>query len=122
MRFFNLLGVIAVLGVGYHFYQGGFEFAAADDPVAASDAVAIRQRLVALGRAQWEYHAEHSRYATLEELESSGDLPGGLVQRGYGFSGTASATAFRITAEPIGEERADWPTLEITEALKVVEK
>ena len=40
----------------------------------------------------------------------------------YTLTANVTATGFTITATPTAEDKADWPTLEITEAMQVTEK
>jgi len=123
MRFLkNLLGLLLTLGAGYIMYQRDVADGSVGDPPAAIDTSPVRERLMTIGKAEWEFNAEHGTYATLEELASNDQLSGGPVQYGYHFVATANTTSFRITATPIDEDMADWPTLEIDETLRVIEK
>ena len=122
MRAFGILGVIIVLGVGFWFYQRSLEDLPEGSPQEQIDTVAIRQRLLTIAQTERQYQASHGKYATLEQLASDNLLPGGTEQRGYSFSADISSTGFTITATPTAEDKADWPTLEITEAMQVTEK
>ncbi len=67
--------------------------------------------------------ATHGKYATLEQLSEDSLLPGGTEQRGYTFTAEVNgATGFTITATPTDNDKDDWPTLEITELMKVTER
>ena len=122
VHFFNVLGLAVILGVGYVLYQRDVADGMVGDPIAERDTTAVEERLVTLAKAQWQFHAEHSTYATLEELASNDQLQGGPVQFGYHFIATPSATGFHITAVPIDADMADWPTLEIDETMGVTEQ
>jgi len=118
----NLLGLLLTLGVGYIMYQRDVADGSVGDPPAAIDTTAVQERLITIAKAQWQFHVEHNTYATLEELASNDQLQGGPVQYGYHFIATPSGTGFHITATPIDEDMADWPTLEIDETLHITER
>jgi hypothetical protein len=120
--FSNLLGLLLTLGAGYIMYQRDVADGSIGDPPAAIDTTPVRERLMNIGKAEWEFNAEHGTYATLEELASNDQLYGGPVQYGYHFVATANATSFLITATPVDEDMAGWPTLEIDETLRIIEK
>jgi hypothetical protein len=123
MRIFGILGVVIVLCVGFLVYQRSIADISEDgSPQEQIDTVAIRQRLLTIAQAERQYQASNGKYATLEQLASDNLLPGGTEQRGYSFSADISSTGFTITATPAAEDKADWPTLEITEAMQVTEK
>jgi len=123
MRIFGILGVVIVLCVGFLVYQRSTADISEDgSPQEQIDTVAIRQRLLTIAQTERQYQASHGKYATLEQLASDNLLPGGTEQRGYSFSADISSTGFTITATPTAEDKADWPTLEITEAMQVTEK
>ena len=86
------------------------------------DTVAIRQRLLTIAQTERQYQATNGKYATLEQLAEDSLLPGGTEQRGYTYSAVITGTGFTITATPTAAEKAEWPTLEITETMQVVEK
>lgn len=121
MRIFGLLSVVIVLGVGFYLYQPSAELPGGS-PQQQIDTVAIRQRLLAIGQTERQYHATNGKYATLEQLASEDLLPGGTTQRGYAFTATIAEAGFTITATPTDRDKAEWPTLQITEAMQVVEK
>lgn len=123
MRFLGLIGVLIVLGVGYLVYerslaQSGIE----GSPQEQIDTTAIRQRLLTIAQTERQYQASNGKYATLEELGRENLLPGGTEQRGYTFEIEIAGNGFTITATPTDEDKADWPTLEITEAMQVTER
>jgi hypothetical protein len=121
-HFFNVLVLVIILGTGYVMYQRDVADGMVGDPIPASDTTAVEERLTTIAKAEWQYHAEHGTYATLEELASNDQLQGGPVQFGYHFVATPSATGFHIAAIPIDEDMADWPTLEIDERMEVTEQ
>jgi len=123
MRVFGILGVVIVLCAGFFFYQRSIAEVSEDgSPQEQTDTTAIRQRLLTIGQTERQYQATNGKYATLEQLASDNLLPGGTEQRGYTFTASITATGFTITATPTAEDKADWPTLEVTESMQVTEK
>ena len=122
MRIFGILGVVIVLCVGLVLYQRSIADIPEGSPEQQIDTTAIRQRLLAIGQTERTYQASNGKYATLEQLAGDNLLPGGTEQRGYTFSASITGTGFTITATPTAEDKADWPTLEVTETMQVTEK
>ena len=122
MRVFGLLGVVIVLCVGLYLYQQNIQEIPEGNPQQQIDTVAIRQRLLAIGKTERQYQVTNGKFATLEELEAADMLPGGKEQRGYTYSAEVSATDFTITATPTAADKADWPTLTIDNTMQVKEQ
>jgi type IV minor pilin ComP (DNA uptake receptor) len=124
MRIFGLIALLVVLGCGFYIYQRSATDALGDtSPQEQIDTTAIRQRLITIGQTEKQYMATHGAYATLEQLSNDNLLPGGTEQRGYTFTAEVNGgTGFTITATPTGDGKEDWPTLEITELMKVTER
>ena len=123
MRIFGILGVVIVLCAGFFVYQRSIEdVSEGGSPQEQIDTTAIRQRLLTIAQTERQYQAANGKYATLEQLAGDNLLPGGTEQRGYTLTANVTATGFTITAAPSAEGKADWPTLEITEAMQVTEK
>ncbi|MDO8678494.1 MAG: type IV pilin protein [Acidobacteriota bacterium] len=124
MRIFGLVGLLVVLGCGFYIYQRSATSTLGDtSPQEQIDTVTIRQRLLTIGQTEKQYMATHGKYATLAQLSHDNLLPGGIEQRGYTFSAEVNgATGFTITATPTDDDKEDWPTLEITESMKVTER
>jgi len=122
MKFFGLVAVVIVLGVGLFMYQRSIEQLPGDSPQEQIDTVAIRQRLLAIAQTERQYQASNGKYATLEQLEDDDLLPGGTEQRGYTFSAEIGANGFTITATPTADDKTEWPTLSINESMTVTEQ
>jgi hypothetical protein len=123
MRTFGILGVVIVLCAGFFVYQRSIdEISEGGSPQEQIDTTAIRQRLLTIAQTERQHHASNGKYATLEQLADDDLLPGGTEQRGYTFTASISSNGFTITATPTAQGKADWPTLEITEAMQVTEK
>ena len=122
MKFFGLIAVVVVLGVGLFMYQRSLAQLPGDSPQEQIDTVAIRQRLLTIAQTERQYQACNGKYATLAQLEDDNVLPGGIEQRGYTYSAEIGANGFTITATPTAEDKADWPTLSVNESMTVVEQ
>ena len=123
MRIFGILGVVIVLCVGFFVYQRSVaDISEGGSPQEQIDTVAIRQRLLTIAQTERQYQASNGKYATLEQLADENLLPGGTEQRGYTFTDSIRSNGFTITATPTAEDKAGWPTLEVTEAMQVTEK
>jgi Type IV minor pilin ComP, DNA uptake sequence receptor len=123
MRIFGILGVVIVLCAGFFIYQRSIDEISEDgSPQEQIDTTAIRQRLLTIAQTERQYQASNGKYATLEQLEDDDLLPGGTEQRGYTFTASVRSTGFTITATPTADDKADWPTLEVTELMQVTEK
>ena len=124
MRVLAIVGVLAVLSVGYFVVQQSVSGAPDQaSPEEQIDVVSIRQQLLTIGQAQRQYLATHGEYATIEQLAQDDLLPGGAEVRGYVFSAVPAGTrGFTVTAIPTDAEMRDWPVLEIDETMQVVEQ
>lgn len=123
MRIFGFIAVLIVLGVGFFMYQRSVaDLPGGESATAQIDTTAIRQRLLTIAQTERQYQASNGKYATLEQLASDNLLPGGTEQRGYTFTASITSTGFTITATPTADDKEDWPTLEVTETMQVVEK
>ena len=124
MKIFGILSLLIVLCAGFFMYQRSVTSLPAGESLTAQiDTTAIRQRLLTIAQTERNYLASNGRYATLEQLTNDDLLPGGTEQRGYTFTAVVNgSTGFTITATPTDEDKQDWPTLEITESMKVTER
>ena len=124
MRIFAILGLVLALGAGYFLYQrSATGLPAGESPMEQIDTVAIRQRLLTIAQTERQYQAANGTYATLEQLSQENLLSGGTEQRGYRFTAVVNGSAgFTITATPVDANKAGWPTLVVTDSMKVTEK
>jgi hypothetical protein len=124
MRSLGLIGVILVLGVGYFVLQRSATTGTdRGSPQEQIDVVSIRQRLLVIGQAERQYLASHGVYGTLDQLAQEDLLPGGADERGYVFTAQVSGSRqFSITATPVDPQKAEWPTLEVDESLRLTER
>ena len=123
MRAVGLISVVIVLCVGFVIYQrSAVEVAPNGSPQEQIDVAAIRQRLLTIAQTERQYQASNGKYATLEELAGAELLPGGTEQRGYTYTAQIRSAGFTITATPTDSAKTGWPTLEITEAMTVMQR
>lgn len=119
-----IVGLVLALGGGlFAFQQSVSRSPAQAPPQQTVDVVGIRQALLAMGQAERRYMVAHSTYGTLEQLAREDLLPGGTDRRGYAFDAVVSgADHFTITATPTNADKAEWPTLAITESMEVSQR
>lgn len=123
MRAFGMIGLLAVLAVGYYIYSAQIRQTPDHTPPARQiNRVAVRQDLLSLAEAERIYMATHGRYAGLEELRRSGEvnpLPAG--RQGYVYEDEVDGAAhFRITAKPV-DDSSELPTLSIDETMQIAQ-
>src|SRR5438105_2836377 len=113
LGFISLLIVMAV--VVYLYMKNtvavapGAETGAAS-PRAIIDTTGVKNDLIAMAQAERRYFATNSKYASLDELKSNGDMsvsPGGRAN--YSYDATYSDTDFHITATYHGPEANNVP-------------
>ena len=122
-----VIGLVLALGVGYFAVGRSVANSSGQAPPQEQiDVVAIRRSLLTVGQAERQFLVAHGSYGTLAELAQERLLPGGLAsinQRGYVFTDAVDGDhGFTITAVPTDPNRADWPTLAITEFQEVVQR
>jgi hypothetical protein len=95
----------------------------APPPQEQIDVTGIRAELLTIGQAERQYFAEHSQYASLDDLRSEKLLAADPNRRGYVFSADVDADrGFTVTAAPTDANKANWPTLSIDQTLQVREE
>ena len=120
---FGIVGLVAVLGVGWYIYS--LEAVPAEPggtPVALIDTVGIKNDLLGLAQCERYYLAAHGRYGDMDQLRQAGDLnpfPGDN-RRGWDYEiETEGAAHFRVTAKPSDPLRSELPTLSIDETMRI---
>jgi len=117
-------------GVGLFIYRAEFtgkNGAAANmgtnNPRAVVDVTGVEADLTAMAQAERGLLAQNGRYATLEELESSGNVQEGRTKGrfGYTYSVESSEHSFTITAKYSGPATG-MPTLSIDETMQIARK
>ena len=95
----GLLVVALIAGLFYKFYFAQGSSAGTTTPAQTIDIVGVKNDLLSIGQAERVYQAEHSSYATIDQLVSSGDLSMQKSGRdGYTYSAEASSNSFRVIA------------------------
>jgi hypothetical protein len=98
----SIASLVIVLLIGlfvYRTYLTSSSSAAVANPTQTIDVVGVKNDLIAIGQAERVYQAEHSSYASLDELVSSGAMALKKTGRdGYTYDVTTSADGFTVTA------------------------
>ena len=121
----TLVGLLIVVGAGYVVYQNAATQGSVGHapPQEQIDLIGVRADLLAIGAAEAMYLVEHGSYATLEELVASDMLTGGTERRGYTFAVAVNGSrGYAVTARPSQADRMGWPTLEMDETRRIVER
>lgn len=109
-RFFGLIAVGIVMGVGAYIYMRQAQSATlpgASNPTETVDFVGVRHDLMAIARAERSHNALRGGYVSLDQLRSSGDLSMGSDSRGpYTYSVETSSSGFRVIATYSGPASA----------------
>src|SRR5437016_10974764 len=104
-RSFGFVMLIVVMGAGAYLYTQQARSVSHIGGTASSviDIVGISNDLMAMADAERRYFVVHSKYASLDELGSNGDIP--MPTRPYyTYSGVASETSFKISATYSGPD------------------
>ena len=91
--------LLIVVGFGAYLYtrQAQSVTAVGSNPETTIEVTGVRNDLMAMANAERRYFASNSKYASIEELRSNGDIaiP---HRRSYSYSAQASDTNFKIIA------------------------
>lgn len=104
-RTFGLIAVMIVVAIGTYVYtqQAQTVTTIGNAPETTVDVIGVRNDLTAMAHAQRRYWALNSRYASMEELRTNGDIQ--IPSRdNYTYSAEATGTGFRITASYSGSD------------------
>lgn len=120
-----LLGLVIALGVGYYIYQvqlTGNSVTKAP-PKQTIDTTGVQSDLLSIAQAERLYLADSGSYASLEQLQSEGDLTfTGANRHGYQYvSEVQDGAHFRITATPNDPGKLGWPTYSIDETMQITQ-
>jgi hypothetical protein len=100
-RISGFLGLVIVVAIGAYIYSRQAQSASggASSPEAAIDIVGVKGDLLAIADAEITHYAQQSKYVSVEELRSAGDLIMPRNRRGpYSYSAEISDSGFRIVA------------------------
>ena len=98
----SLIGLVVVLAIvfaGYKLFFAQLQATGSAQPTRTIDVVGVKNDLLAIAQAERVYQAEHSSYASIDQLTSSGALSMQKSGRdGYTYSADASPNSFRVIA------------------------
>lgn len=104
-RAFGLIAVMIVVAIGGYVYtrEAQTVTTVGTTPKTTVDVIGVRNDLMALANAERRYWVTNSRYASLEELRTNGDIeiPG---RDNYTYSAETSDSGFRIIASYSGPD------------------
>jgi hypothetical protein len=96
----GLLVVAAIAMLVYKYYLSPAQSPGVATPVQTIDAVGVQNDLLRIAQAERAYQAEHGKYASMDELTSSGAMEMRKAGRaGYTYEVEASDDSFRATAQ-----------------------
>jgi hypothetical protein len=104
-RAFGLLSVVIVVAIGGYVYtrQAQTLSSTGSTPRTTVDVIAVRNDLMAVANAERRYWATNSRYASLDELRTNGDIE--VPSRDhFMFSAETTDDGFRIIADYSGPD------------------
>jgi hypothetical protein len=119
-RAFNLIAVVIVVAIGGYVYtrQAQTVTTVGTTPNTTVDVIGVRNDLMAIANAERRYWIMYSRYASLDELRSNGDIA--IPRReNYTYSAEASDTRFRITASYSGPDPKAPRRISVDESMTV---
>jgi hypothetical protein len=95
----GLLVVAAIVMVVYKYYLSPAQSPGVATPVRTIDAVGVQNDLLGIAQAERAFQAEHGKYASMDELTSSGAMEmKKAVRAGYTYEVDASEDSFVATA------------------------
>jgi hypothetical protein len=122
MRGLISLLIVAAIAFGvYQFYlapHGRSE--STGNMVQAISTTGVKNDLLAIAQAERGYFAEHGKYATLDELTSSGALAAsGRTRPGYTYSVEITPGGFLAMARYSGPENATAPSFATDQSMEI---
>ena len=124
----GLLGLLLAVTIGLFIYRSYFTGSSdvtmgTGNIRAAADITGVQNDLVAMAQAERAFLALNGRYASLEELHSSGNLQSdpALGRQGYTYTADVSDRRFTITATYSGPATG-MPTLSINETMQITQR
>jgi hypothetical protein len=106
-RLVGLLVVALIAVVAYTYFFKASSPRGASTPAATIDSVGAQNDILAIAQAERSYQAQHGNYATLEDLNSSGELSVPKTgRRGYTYEVETDTDTFRVMARCAGADTA----------------
>ncbi len=125
-RTLGFVGLLIVAAAGLYIYSKQASSMspagnAAASPRATIDLVGVKNDLLVIAQTERGEFALNGKYASLDQLRSSGALKMNATGRGpYQYSTEVSDTSFRVVATYTGEPQAGLPrTLSIDETMQI---
>ena len=104
-RSLGFIMLLIVVGIGGYLYsrQAQSVTAIGSNPITTVEVTGVHNDLTALANAERRYFALNSKYASIEELRTNGDvlIP---IREGYSYSAQTSDTGFKIIAAYSGSD------------------
>jgi len=98
----NILGLLVValiVMIAYKAYFSKMQSAETRTPVETINVVGVKNDLIAIAQAERLYQAQHGAYASLSDLNSSGEMSMTKFDRdGYTYDVDTSSGSFRVIA------------------------
>ena len=109
-RALGLIGVLIAAAIGFYLYTQQAQTAAQGtaNPRQTIDVTGVKNDLIAIAQAERRYYATESRYASIDELRTHGDISMPTNGRGpFTYSAEVSETGFHIIAAYAGAPGPD---------------
>ena len=119
-RTLGLISVVIVVGIGSYVYtrQAQSVTSIGSNPETTVDVLAVRNDLMAIANAERRYWATNSRYASLDELRTSGDIEV-PSREAFTYSVETSDTGFRIVASYSGSDPGVPKRISVDDAMRM---
>jgi hypothetical protein len=122
-RSFGFIVLIVVVGIGGYIYtrQAQSVSAVGSSPETAVDVLSVRNDLFAMANAERRYFALNSKYASIDELRSNGDIniP---TREHYFYSIQTGDSSFKIVAAYHGSDTAAPKRITIDDKMALITK
>jgi len=124
-RLLGFAGLVAALAIGAWLYSRQATSlspaGAGGNPRATVDLVGVQNDLIAIANGERRHFASESKYVSLDELISAGDISMRSKRRGpYEYNAEVSADSFRVTATYVGETPPAGPrTISIDQTMQI---
>lgn len=112
-RTFSFIATLVVVAAGMYLYmrqaQSTSAAAGVSNPKAAINITGVRNDLLSIAQAERRYYAQEGKYASLDELISSGSLTVARQRLPYSYEVDVAGNSFRVVAARSGEDASGAP-------------
>ena len=112
-RLFGFLGVVIALAAGMYVYsrqaQSSSAAAGANNPQAAINFTGVKSDLISIATTERRYFATEGKYASIDELISSGYMSITRQRPPYTYEVLISSGGFRVVATRSGDDTSGMP-------------